>query len=132
MPFEEIPHTADRSLRVWSASLPQLFSEAAQGMNTLMGMRLASGPRTNRSLHITGLDPETLLVNFLSELLFISEQDKLAFDEFKLEMTGDRLEAEMSGALVLSIEKIIKAVTFHNLHIRQTPQGYEVEIVFDV
>lgn len=101
-------------------------------MNTLMGMRLASGPRTNRSLHITGLDPETLLVNFLSELLFISEQDKLAFDEFKLEMTGDRLEAEMSGALVLSIEKIIKAVTFHNLHIRQTPQGYEVEIVFDV
>jgi len=38
----------------------------------------------------------------------------------------------MDGAPLLSATKIIKAVTYHNLRIRPTARGYEVEIVFDV
>ena len=38
----------------------------------------------------------------------------------------------MEGGAVRSMEKEIKAVTFHNLEIRETGRGLEVEIVFDV
>jgi len=132
MPFEEIPHTADWSLRVWAMDLPVLFIEAARGMVAIAGTRLAEGPRTSRTIVSIAPDHESLLVSFLSELLYIGEQEKLAFDEFKIKIEAERLSAEVVGAPILSIDKIIKAVTYHNLQIRQTSKGYEVEIVFDV
>ncbi len=132
MPYEEIPHTADWSLRVWADDLPTLFGEAALGMNSLAGTRLADGPQMKRHLVLAAADVESLLVSFLSELLFIGEQEQFGFYEYQVEIAGERLEAELTGAPILSIDKIIKAVTFHNLRIRQTATGCEVEIVFDV
>ncbi len=132
MPFEEIQHTADWSLRVWAANLPELFAEAARGMTTLAGARLAASPRTSRTIEISAPDIEGLLVSFLSEILYLGEEEKLAFDEFKIQIVGNRLSAEITGASIRSIDKTIKAVTYHNLLIRQTSRGYEVEIVFDV
>ena len=132
MGFKEIPHTADWSLLVWAGDLPELFAEAARGMNFLAGVRLAPGPRTPRTFESAAPDPESLLVAFLSELVFAAEQEHLAFDEFKIQIAGTRLKVEMSGAPILSLNKAIKAVTYHNLQIRPTGRGCEVEIVFDV
>jgi SHS2 domain-containing protein len=132
MPFEEIQHTADWSLRVWAANLSELFAEAARGMTTLAGTRLVASPRTNRTIETSAPDIEGLLVSFLSEILYLSEEENLAFDEFKIQIEENRLSAEISGASIRSIDKTIKAVTYHNLLIQQTPRGFEVEIVFDV
>jgi len=132
MPYEEIQHMADWSLRVYAGDLPGLFAEAARGMTALAGMRLTDGPRTRRKFSINGPDTESLLVGFLSEILYLGEEEKLGFDEFHLQFEDDRLEAELGGAAIRSIDKIIKAVTYHNLQIRQTEKGLEVEIVFDV
>ncbi len=132
MPFEEVPHTADWCLRVRAASLDELFIEAARGMNALAGTRPARGPRTKRTFTCEAQDHESLLVSFLSELLYLGEQEKLAFDEFQLAMSGDHLDASVTGAPMRSTGKIIKAVTYHNLQIQRTEAGYEVEIVFDV
>ena len=132
MPYEEIPHTADWSLRVWAADVAGLFSDSAIGMNALAGVRLAEGPRTLRTFETTTPDLESLLVAFLSELVYAAEQEKLGFDRFKIAVDGQTLKVEMEGAPLLSLNKAIKAVTYHNLRIQQTARGYEVEIVFDV
>lgn len=136
MPFEEIAHTADWCLRVWAADLPTLFAEAARGMSALMQARPAAGPATRRTLSLSAPDAESLLVAFLSELVYAAEQEHLLFTRFRLETVegseGWELKAEMDGAPLASAVRIIKAVTYHNLHIRQTARGYEVEIVFDV
>ncbi len=132
MPFEEIPHTADWSLRVWAEDLPRLFSEAARGLNALAGTQFTPGPPVEHRLKLSAPDLESLLVNFLSELLFIGEQEKLAFHEFRINIHGSELEVVMAGTPVLSIDKAIKAVTYHNLHIIKTSEGFETEIVFDV
>jgi SHS2 domain-containing protein len=129
---EEVPHTADWALRVWAENLPALFAEAAKGMYALSGVRLAPGPRISRTLELEASDEEGLLVAFLSELLYLQEQDNLGFDEHRLAIEGPRLGAVMKGASLVSVEKPIKAVTFHNLHIQQTGQGCEVQLVFDV
>ena len=101
-------------------------------MNALAGVQLAPGPRTPRIFESAAPEPESLLVAFLSELVYAAEQEHLAFDEFKIQMIGAGLKVEMSGAPILSLNKAIKAVTYHNLQIRQTECGCEVEIVFDV
>jgi SHS2 domain-containing protein len=137
MPFEEIPHTADWSLRVWAATLVDLFLEAARGMNAQAGIRLAEQPRVKRTFSASAFDAESLLVSFLSELVYYAEHDRLAFDKIDLDLEHEngkpyQLQATLNGATLLSLEKAIKAVTFHNLQIRKTNRGVEVEIVFDV
>jgi SHS2 domain-containing protein len=137
MPFEELSHTADWCLRVWAKDLSQLFVESAKGMNALARTKLAKSPRVQRTLSTSAVDAESLLVSFLSELVFYAEQETLAFDKIELKIEAGKspaytLSAILIGAPILSMSKAIKAVTFHNLQIRQTERGYRVEIVFDV
>ena len=133
MPFEEISHTADWSLRVWADDLAGLLIESARGMYALANVEPAEGPRVKRELTLDAVDAESLLVSFLEELLYLSESEDLIFDNFSdLKLEGFKITGMMDGRALRSIEKEIKAVTFHNLQIRKTSRGLEVEIVFDV
>jgi SHS2 domain-containing protein len=81
---------------------------------------------------LSGVDWENLLVKFLSELLFLSGQEKLAFDDFDLRLEGNSLEARLNGAATTGRQKEIKAVTYHNLSIQKVALGLIVNLVFDV
>jgi SHS2 domain-containing protein len=129
---EELPHTADWAIHVWAGSLPALFTEAARGMNALLGVKPGSGTRVSRTFLAEAPDVESLLVTFLSELVWAVEQENLVFDTFKVVLKGPKLKVIMSGVPILSLNKSIKAVTYHNLQIRRTEDGFQVEIVFDV
>ena len=132
-PYREIDHTADWALDVWAPSLEALFVEAARGMYALAGAALGEGPRTRRAISLAAGDAESLLVAWLQELLYFTESEGLAFDEFRVDhLSAERLEAEAAGAAAPHLEKVIKAVTYHNLAIRATEAGYAVTIVFDV
>ena len=132
MGFEEIPHTADWSLRVWADNLPGLLAESARGMNWLSGAELVDEPRIRKTFEAQEPDGESLLVAFLSELVYYAEQENLGFDDFVIEIKNDTLKVDMQGAPLKSLNKAIKAVTWHKLEIRESAPGLEVEIVFDV
>ena len=132
MGFEEISHTADWSVLVWAQDLPSLFIESARAMNALAGTRLNNGPRLRRSFETEDPDAESLLVAFLSELVYYQEQENLAFDAFDLTISDQALKVEMEGARIEWVDKAIKAVTYHNLKIEKTDRGLETRIVFDV
>jgi SHS2 domain-containing protein len=132
MGFEEIAHTADWSVRVWAGDLPGLFREAGLALNALAGIVIAPEPRLKRSFESAETDPESLLVSFLSELVYLQEQENLAFDTFEVQFEAHRLKVEMEGAPIASVDKAIKAVTYHNLKIEKTSLGFEVIVVFDV
>lgn len=129
---EEVPHTADWALRIWAEDLPALFAEAAAGMASLSGVKLEAGSRTLRMFELDAPDEESMLVAFLSELLYLQEQEQLGFDRLQVQVDGTRLTAKLELADIASVAKPIKAVTFHNLKIAHAAQGCQVEIVFDV
>jgi len=133
----EHAHTADWELEAWAPDLPALLETAARGMYAISGTRLAAGPRQAQSLALNAPDAESLLVKFLGELLWLAQQDGLAFDTFDLDVqTGPdgmlALHAVLDGAPLAGCEKEIKAVTYHNLAIRSQAGRLEVNIVFDV
>ena len=130
--FREREHTADWELEVWAPDLACLLEQAALGMLALSGARLQEGPRQRRALSLQAEDAERLLVAFLSELLWLGEAEGLGFDRYELQVVGFTLQAGLEGAPIASLAKEIKAVTFHNLNIRQTERGLEANIVFDV
>lgn len=131
--FRERPHTADWELEVWAPDLPSLLEQAARGMYALSGARMQVSVQQRRVLALQAADAEGLLVRFLTELLWLEQQDGLVFDQFDMQVGEDiSLRAELRGAPLLSLDKEIKAVTYHNLEVRNTPRGLQVSIVFDV
>jgi SHS2 domain-containing protein len=131
--FREHAHTADWELEVWAPDLPTLLEQAAHGMYALSGMRLQAGIRQERSIELHAADAEGLLVRFLTELLWVEQEEGLGFDKFDI-MVDDQcnLRAELSGSSIAILDKEIKAVTYHNLAVDTTPEGLRVNIVFDV
>ncbi len=131
--WQEIEHTADLALHVWGGDLPDLFATAARGMFSLL-VDLAAVPAT-QTLPVTlaAPDVETLLVDWLNELLYWGEREQLAaYVEFEFAvLTPATLQATVRGGAVSEYFSYIKAATFHNLEVRVTPEGYETEIVFD-
>ena len=130
--FREIAHTADWELEVWAPDLPALLEQAARGMYALSGARLALGERARRRLELGFQDGEAALVQFLNELLFLGEQEGLAFDSFDLRLEEGALHASLEGATMVGLDKEIKAVTYHRLRIQTGPDGLRTRIVFDV
>lgn len=130
--FREVEHTADWELQVWAPDILGLLEQAARGMLHLSQIKLREDVRINRELRLPIQDRESLLVDFLSELLYLAEDKNLAFDEYQLEIQDETLLASVRGAAIEVQAKEIKAVTYHRMQVRETELGLEVNIVFDV
>jgi len=130
--YKEIEHTADWELEIWAPDLAGLLEQAARGMYALTGAVFEPGPRSKRSLRLEAQDSESLLVGFLTELLYLAETEGLGFDAFQLQLRGYRLKAGLEGAPLRTVSKEIKAVTYHNLKVEDGPQGLQARVVFDV
>ncbi len=130
--YAERDHTADWELHVWATDLAQLLRQAAAGMYALAQTQLAEGARHTVEFEISFSDHETLLVNFLSELLFFGETQHLAFEQYHLDFGAASLRVQARAAPILHQAKEIKAVTYHQMKVHETVRGLEVNIVFDV
>lgn len=130
--YREIDHTADWELEIWAPDLPELLVQAARGMYHLTGIKPSNELRSPYTITLLFDEPETLLVDFLNELLYRIESEDLVFDQFNLKIEAGMLHAALSGVKVSFLAKEIKAATYHQLAIRETDQGLLTRIVFDV
>ncbi|OGN92785.1 MAG: hypothetical protein A2Y88_07850 [Chloroflexi bacterium RBG_13_48_10] len=131
--FQEHEHTADWELEVWAPDLPGLLEQSARGMYALSGMQIQDGLRQSNSISLHGEDMEALLVRFLTELLWLEQEQGLGFDDFSIVVDRqNNLHAVLGGSAIKKLEKEIKAVTYHNLAVETNQTGLRVTIVFDV
>ena len=130
--FIEIPHTADWAVQVWAPQYCDLLVQAALALYSLTETRLASSPCFIHRLDEIEGDRESMLVAFLSELIYLSEMERKGFDQFSLDLSQGVLRGELEGGAILNQSREIKAVTYHELAIRETPTGLVTTIVFDV
>lgn len=86
-----------------------------------------------RPVDVTGIDYESLLVNWLTELLWLQESNRETYHRFQIEtLTTTILRAQVFGAPMTRLNKVIKAVTYHNLKVEQTADGWQATVVVDV
>lgn len=131
-PFEELEHTADWSLRVHARTLAELFIHAAEGMFSMLDPMYAERKLETRHLELSAADLETLMVSWLEELLYQLETERVAAEDFDVQIIDGSLKAVFTVVPVHSINKDIKAVTYNELEIVQDEEGVHTTIVFDV
>jgi SHS2 domain-containing protein len=130
--WREIEHTADWALEVWGRDRADLFRNAALGMAGLLRGR-PSGARKRTRILLEAPDTETLLVDWLTELLFWLEEGDLVLEDVKIEEIGETsLIGQATGVGGTDLVRHIKAVTYNELAIRSTEEGLKTTIVFDV
>jgi SHS2 domain-containing protein len=131
--FEEIEHTADRAFRVRGRDMADLLENAARAMQALDEPSSAREPSATEEIEVEGVDRESLLVNWLNEILYLEQARQLVCEEFHIaELDNHRLRAHIETRTCDRSQTHIKAVTFHNLHIREVSGGLEAEVVLDV
>jgi SHS2 domain-containing protein len=137
--FEILPHTADVRLKVFGKTKEKLFQNALLGMAAI----LKESPIKNKKLFkikigVKSPDINSLLIDFLSEVLYRSQVNKAIYRNVEFSKFSDtEIEAEIFGFKVDAFDEDIKAVTYHELEIKKTPptggdDGFEAIIIFDV
>jgi SHS2 domain-containing protein len=135
--YELFEHTADLGLRVRADSLEALFVDAARGLLAM----LVADPKTVRPLmtktiSLSADEPAYLLFDWLSELLYAFETDKLLLADIELKIEGNNLAAICHGEAMDEnrhrMEHEVKAVTYHHLRLEETGAGWLAEVIVDI
>jgi SHS2 domain-containing protein len=138
--FELIEHTADIGIVAYGKTLEELFANSALGMYNIMCEKFHNIERIIRYENkIQDIDYETLLVDFLNDLLFQTSVKKLLFSEFEVELKKDNNQRQISFlCLGEKYDKQkhggileLKAATFHNLKILKKDNIFQVSVIFD-
>lgn len=135
--FETIEHTADIGIRAFGATLTEAFENAAVAMFSLITDLDSVKPVDEYTIAVMADDSETLLVEWLNELLYLFESNSVLFCRFKVMELGETsLKASAFGETIdparHKLETDIKAVTYHMLKIARVDSSWSATVIFDV
>ena len=137
MHFELLDHPADIGFRVHAATLPDLYPAAAHALISLIFDPSHIDPQEKFQIRIEAGDFESLLVNWLNEVLYFTDSKRIAFGAF------EKLELGKYWIKCLAIGEprdpkkhppklVVKAVTYHQLKIAQAADGWSADVYVDV
>lgn len=135
--YRVMSHTADTGIEVRADTWAELLECAATGMCSLMYDTEAGDEISVLPVEVVAADPESLLVDLLSELLYVSEVHDVAPIAFSIRTASPTLVAmDVTGVPAGAGSLVgppIKAVTYHDLEVRRLDDGsWRATVVFDV
>ncbi len=136
-PFEIIEHTADIGFRAWGATPAELFENAARAMLSIAAESEPIQPAREIRVSVEGADYPDLLVNWLSEILYLFDSGRLAAKSFHVEqITPSKLRAVVRGEPREDGQHpwklIIKAVTYHEIEVAERNGRWECKVYVDI
>jgi protein archease len=129
-----VDHTSEIGLRVQAASFGELLAEAARGLASLMLREVpATAEGEARDFEVSAHDRESLLVDWLNEILYVAETGLwIPLEVEVLEASDTRIQARARGVTVEVSPSMVKAATFHGLEVVETADGLSAEVILDV
>ena len=135
--FEVLDHTADIGLVVYGENLKALFENAGEAFFHLITDLRKVRRRVERRINIDGESLDRLMVDWLSELLYLHDVENLLFKGFNVESVGeDGLRAVVKGEpfqeKIHVIKTEVKAVTYHQIQIQRENGRWKAQVILDL
>ena len=135
--FEILDHTADIGIVVHGENLRALFENAGKAFFHLITDLRKVRRRVERRVNIGGESLDRLMVDWLSELLYLHDVENLLFKGFEVDSVGQEgLKATVKGESfredVHVIKTEVKAVTYHQIEVRRENGGWRAQVILDL
>jgi len=134
--FEILDHTADVGIIAYGADLNQAFANAARALFSLITELDDVEEVMYRDIELSAPDQESLLVEWLNELIYLFDAENIIFKRFDIiHLNHTQLKARVYGEKVdKSKHKLkigVKAATYHMLKVSKD-DGCKVQVLFDI
>lgn len=135
--FEVLDHTADIGLIVYGEDLKALFENAGEAFFHLLTDLRKVRLRTERRIEIGKENLERLMVDWLTELIYLHEVENLLLKKFRVESVGEnglraRVKGEPFQEGIHVMKTGVKAVTYHQIEVREEKKGWRARVIFDL
>jgi SHS2 domain-containing protein len=135
--FSMASHTADVAADVYGSNVPDLLVNAAHALNFIVFAKADIRPTTERTVRLQSVDNDTLLIDWLNELIYMLDAEQTIFGEFRvLHHSSGSAEMLCRGETINPVRhrqtREVKAATYHGVHIETDEQGYTARVIFDV
>jgi SHS2 domain-containing protein len=130
--------SADFVFEAYGLNANELFANCALGCFYAMTDPTTIDTVKSYELEIKGETIEELLYNYMAELIFIKDSEKVFLSQFDVAITSDNtaLKAVVRGESIdynkHVIKTDVKAVTYHDLHVRVDREGYSARMILDL
>lgn len=135
MKFKFLEHTADVKFQAFGKSLNEAFSNAAYAMFNVMYDGKVKA-KVRKKFEVKGKDIESLLYNFLEELLFLLDSKNFFLSSIKVKINEKelKLKAEAFGDSVKNYSPSldVKAVTYNEMFVKKERGRWIIQVVLDV
>jgi protein archease len=135
--FRVLEHTADVGFEAFGRTLEEVFANAACALVDLTVDLDSIRPSQTVRIRVQGNGRKELLVNWLSEILYLEDAEMMFFRDFEItELSESALAAEARGEKLSrarhSLKLLVKAVTYHQLALERIPQGWRAQVYVDI
>jgi SHS2 domain-containing protein len=133
MKYEILEHKADLKIRAFGKTKEELFENATVGMFEVAGYQ-GEGKKIKKEIKISSPDLSSLLVDFLSEVLYLSEVNREVYHNVRFKnFTNKNIEGILFGKKLKRIGVVIKGVTYHDLDVHQKKdKTWEATVLLDI
>jgi SHS2 domain-containing protein len=137
LPFRVLEHTADIGFEAFGATRQDVFRNAARALTHLMVDLEAIAPCEGKLLRVEASDKPSLLVNWLSEILYLFDAEGWLFRDFEFDALTERSLSAMARGEKFDRRKhqvklLVKAVTYHQLDLMETAEGWRAQVYVDI
>ncbi len=136
-PFRVLEHTADVGFEAFGATREAVFMNAARALIDLIVDLSSIAPRHHVAIQAEGSDPASLLVNWLSEILYLQDAEGWLFCDFEVRSVADHLlsavaRGEKFDRARHQVKLLVKAITYHQLALQHIPEGWRAQVYVDI
>ena len=135
--FRILEHTADVGFEAFGSTLQEVFENAAQALAHLIAEPSIINADEKVRIEVQGADRPDLLVNWLSEILYRHDAERWLFRDFKVESLDDHAISGIAWGEKFDPARhetnlMVKAITYHQLSLQQTADGWRAQVYVDI
>jgi SHS2 domain-containing protein len=134
--YRYLEHTADIKFQAYGTTLEMAFTNSAYALVHLMHQGQVE-EKSEFHIHAEGRELESVLYSFLEDFIFLLDSKDFLLSSVKsIEIDADKvcLEADVTGddAGHYELELGIKAVTYHDMFVKEEKGRWITQVVLDI
>ena len=136
-PFRILEHTADIGFEALGGTRAEVFANAGRALFHILVDPASVEPRERVEVRTQGANQSELLVNWLSELLFLQDAEGWLFRDFEvISLSDNSIEAAARGERFdrtrHQIRLLVKAITYHQLVLEEVAGVWRAQVYVDI